>query len=144
MIRVLGLVAVLTVSAVVGARVAASRTIVHRGCPAHFGGRDLRGATADNAIAVARRVVLGHVIENAQGHAIRRTRASYPVIQVVSLETVPALPGQAALARRAARRCAGPAARSSWAVVFTDTESVMCCIRDVRFVIRLRSGWWVY
>jgi hypothetical protein len=27
---------------------------------------------------------------------------------------------------------------------FTDTQSVLCCIQDARFVLRLRDGWCVY
>jgi hypothetical protein len=143
-IHVFAVAAVLAVSAVVGAKVTASPVSIHRGCPAHFASSDLRTVTADEAVAVARRVALEHVVEHNQGRATRRTRSNYPVIEVVSLGHTPALPGQSALAKQAAHRCGRQIARRSWAVVFTDTESVLCCIRDARFVVRLGSGWWVY
>jgi hypothetical protein len=143
-IHVSAVAAVLAIGAVVGARVTTSPVSIHRGCRAHFASWDLRTATADEAVAVARRVVLDHVVEHNQGRATRRTRSNYPVIEVVSLGHTPALQGQSALAKQAAHRCGRQMARASWAVVFTDTEPVLCCIRDARFVIRLRSGWWVY
>ena len=78
------------------------------------------------------------------GVIVRRTVANTPVLEVVELETAPVLPAQQALKRVAARRCGARTARASWAVIFGDTESPICCTKDIRFVVRLENGWWVY
>ena len=97
-----------------------------------------------SVLAVARRVAIDHVVAYYMDHKVRRTVANYPVLEVVELETAPVLPAQQALKRIAARRCGARTARSSWAVIFTDTESPICCTKDIRFVVRLEKGWWVY
>jgi hypothetical protein len=100
--------------------------------------------SVDSVVAVARRVVIDHVVVRYMDHKVRRTVANTPVLEVVELETAPVLPAQQALKRVAARRCGARTARASWAVIFGDTESPICCTKDVRFVVRLENGWWVY
>ena len=117
---------------------------ISRRCPGRFTGYDVRSTSLDSVVAVARRIAIDHVVTQYQGHAVRRTVANYPVLEVVQLETAPVLPAQQTLRRAAARRCGVRTARASWAVIFTDTESPVCCTKDVRFVVRLRSGWWVF
>jgi len=118
--------------------------MIHKGCPAAFTGYDVRATAVDDVLAIARRVAVDHVTETNQERVTRRTTRNYPVEEVVLLSTGPRLRGQRALYRVAAARCGRQSAQASWAVVFTDTESVLCCVKDVRFVVRLRSGWWVY
>ena len=117
---------------------------VLHGCPGRFTGYDVRPTSLDSVVAVARRVAVDHVIAHYQGHAIRRTVANYPVLEAVELVTGPILPAQQTLRRVAARRCGVGTAQASWAVIFTDTESPICCTKDVRFVVHLRNGWWVF
>jgi hypothetical protein len=117
---------------------------ISHGCPGRFTGYDVRPSSLDSVVAVARRVAIDHVIAHYQGHAIRRTVSNYPVLEVVELDTAPVLPSQEALRRVAARRCGLRTAHASWAVIFTDTESPVCCTKDVRFVLHLRNGWWVF
>jgi hypothetical protein len=100
--------------------------------------------SVDSVVTVARRVVIDHVVVRYMDHNIRRTVANTPVLEVVELETAPVLPAQQALKRVAARRCGARTVRWSWAVIFGDTESPICCTKDIRFVVRRESGWWVY
>jgi hypothetical protein len=118
--------------------------LVLRGCPGRFTGYDVRPTSLESVVAVARRVAIDHVVAHYQGHAIRRTVANYPVLEVVELDTAPILPAQQTLRRVAARRCGTRTAQASWAVIFTDTESPVCCTKDIRFVVHLRNGWWVF
>jgi hypothetical protein len=48
------------------------------------------------------------------------------------------------LKRLAVARCGATSAYWAWAVVFTDTQSVVCCLRDIVFVVRLKDGWRVF
>jgi hypothetical protein len=121
-----------------------SESTVHSGCPPPFTGYDTRAALVEDAIAAARTIALDHIVENNQGRITRRTRRNYPVLQAVELATGPALPAQEQFKRIATKRCGHSAALASWAVVFTDTESPVCCIKDLRFAIRLKRGWWVF
>jgi hypothetical protein len=117
---------------------------ISHGCPGRFTGYDVRPTSLESVLAVARRIAIGHVVAHYQGHAIRRTVANYPVLEVVELDTGPTLPAQQTLRRSAVRRCGIRTAQASWAVIFTDTESPVCCTKDVRFVVHLRNGWWVF
>ena len=144
----LGLTLVLALAASSSNQVGSASTTasVRAGCPVRFdGGTEARGSLVDEAVAVARRIAVDHVVENNQGRTTRRTSANYPVLSAIQLRTGPALPGQQTLTALASRRCGHTTAEwTQWAITFTDTESVLCCIRDVRFVIRLDRGWWVY
>jgi hypothetical protein len=117
---------------------------ISHGCPGRFTGYDVRATSLHSVVAVARRVAIDHVVADYQGHAIRRTVANYPVLEVVELDTAPILPAQQTLRRVAARRCGTRTAQASWAVIFTDTESPVCCTKDIRFVVHLRNGWWIF
>lgn len=117
---------------------------ISRGCPGRFAWEEVRATSLDSVVAVARRVAIDHVIATYMDRKVRRTVANYPVLEVVELLTGPALPAQQPLRRQAAHRCGSRAAQASWAVVFTDTESPICCTKDVRFVVHLGNGWWVF
>jgi len=69
---------------------------------------------------------------------------NYPVLEVVQLTESPPVAGSAALRRLAIRRCGETDAYWAWAVVFTDTQTVMCCIRATVFVVRVQHGWRVF
>ena len=88
--------------------------------------------------------MIDHKRENNQGRITRRTATNYPAIQVTELSAVPQLPGATSLKRLASARCGSGTAQFAWAVIFTDTESVLCCIRDIVFVVHVRSGWKVF
>jgi hypothetical protein len=113
-------------------------------CPAGVNENTVRVAPVADVIAAARRVVIDHKRENNQGRITRRTTANNPVIAAIELGGRPALPGSAPLLRLAAKRCGATTARFAWAVVFTDTNSVLCCVRDVVFVVHVKSGWPVF
>jgi hypothetical protein len=113
-------------------------------CPTDVTARSVRPATVDGVIAAARRVVLDHITENNQGRITRRTPANFPVLEVVQLTGFPPLPGSASLKRLAIQRCGKTAANWAWAVVFTDTQSPVCCIREIVFVVRVERGWRVF
>jgi hypothetical protein len=117
---------------------------ISHGCPGRFTGYDVRATSLDSVVAVARRVAIDHVVSDYQGRKVRRTVTNYPVLEVVELDTAQILPAQQTLRRVAARRCGIRTAHASWAVIFTDTESPVCCTKDVRFVVHLTTGWWVF
>jgi hypothetical protein len=119
--------------------------VIHTGCPPAFAGAAAGEMTVDQAMAVARAVAIDHRVDHYQGHAIRRTPANYPVLEVVRFsDGPPVLPGEQALKKIAAKRCGGFTAYFSAAVVFAISQSPVCCLRDTRFVVHLRRGWWVY
>jgi len=120
------------------------RQRVSKGCPGRFAGPAVRPTSLGSVVAVARLVAIDHITSHYQGRSVRRNVVNYPVLEVLELSTGPILPGQQTLRRRAARRCGDRAARSAWAVIFTDSESPICCTEDVRFVIHLKDGWWVF
>jgi hypothetical protein len=113
-------------------------------CPRDVTALSVRPALVDGVIAAARRVVLDHVIENNQGRLTRRTAANFPVLEVVQLGSAPLLPGASSLRRLAIKRCGKINAYWAWAVVFTDTESPVCCLRSIVFVVRVKTGWRVF
>jgi hypothetical protein len=113
-------------------------------CPTDVTARTVRPATVDGVIAAARRVVLDHITEDNQGRITRRTPASFPILEVVQLTGFPPLPGSASLKRLAIRRCGTANAYWAWAVVFTDTQSPVCCLREIVFVVRVERGWRVF
>jgi len=113
-------------------------------CPAGVNAGTVRPAQVDDVIAAARRVVIDDKRENNQGRITRRTAANYPVIVAIELGEPQPLPGSVTLLRRAARSCGQTTARLSWAVIFTDVNSVLCCVRDVVFVVHLDNGWRVF
>jgi hypothetical protein len=123
-----------------------SATGVRAGCPSRFDGRtQARTSLVDQAITAARRIAVDNVVEHNQGRTSPRTRTNYPVLNAIQLRTFPVLPGQQTLIALVSRRCGRTTAKwTQWAITFTDTQSVLCCIRDVRFVIKLDDGWWVY
>jgi hypothetical protein len=47
--------------------------------------------SVDSVVAVARRVVIDHVVVRYMDHKVRRTVANTPVLEVVELETAPVL-----------------------------------------------------
>jgi len=107
-------------------------------------GRTARVSEIDGVLAAARGEVIDHKTENNQGRVTRRTAANFPVIEAVQLGDAPLLPGAASLTRLAVARCGKLAAYYAWAVVFTDTQSVVCCIREIVFVVHVKSGWKVF
>jgi hypothetical protein len=114
-------------------------------CPHDVNALSVRPATVDGVIAAARRVVLDHITENNQGRVTRRTATNFPILEVVQLEGSPQLPGSSSTLRRmAVGRCGKTNAYWAWAVVFTDTQSPVCCLREIVFVVRIKSGWRVF
>jgi len=130
--------------AVFGLRFPQDTQAASGGCPLGANGRTARVAQVDGVLAAARRAVIDHKSENIQGQVTRRTTANFPVIEVVELSSGPPVPGQEALTRIAISRCGKLAAHYSWAVIFTDTQSVLCCVREIVFVVLLKHGWNVY
>jgi hypothetical protein len=54
------------------------------------------------------------------------------------------LPGARSLKQIAVKRCGAKNAVSAWAVVYTDTLSPVCCLRDIVFVVRVKNGWRIF
>jgi hypothetical protein len=102
------------------------------------------GATADQVLAVARRVNHREVT-HYQGRAERRTRLNTPVQGLVmnlgdlSLN----VPGRQPLAARAKRHC-GNLGLAGSAVTFTDTLSPVCCQTFTLFVAKGSRAWIVF
>jgi hypothetical protein len=119
------------------------RMVVARGCPALKDVNPTQGL-AEQAIAAAQAIVIDHKVAHVQGRTYRRNSANTPLIQVVKLGELPLLPGQRALQRVATRRCGNEIARWSFAVVFGDQATVMCCIRTTVFAVHVKNGWRVY
>jgi hypothetical protein len=114
-----------------------------RRCPTDVNALSVRPALVDGVIRAARRVVV-RGWENNQGRITRRTVATNPILEVVQLTGYPPLPGSRALKRMAIRHCGKTNATWAWAVVFTDTQSPVCCLREVVFVVRVKNGWRVF
>ena len=140
---VLAVVSALAAASFVVESTTAAATTARR-CPAGINGRTVRPASVDRVLAIARRVVIDHKIENNQGRITRRTAANYPVIEVTELSAVLRLPGAESLRRLASARCGSETAQFAWAVIFTDTQSVLCCIREIVFVVHVKDGWKVF
>jgi len=115
-----------------------------RHCPSGVNGRTVLLADVNSVVTAARAVVIDHKTETNQGRVTKRTVVNYPVVEAVDLSQLSTLRGAAWLRRLAAERCGGVNARYAWAVVFRDANSVLCCVRDVVFVVHLRSGWSVF
>ena len=141
--RVLAVVAALAAASFVVESTTAARTTARR-CPSGVNGRTVRPVSVNGVLAAARRVVIDHKSENNQGRITRRTAANYPVIEVTELSAVPRLPGAESLKRLASARCGSETAQFAWAVIFTDTQSVLCCIREIVFVVHVKNGWKVF
>jgi hypothetical protein len=121
----------------------ARRLLVSKGCP---DSSDWRGFGVDEAIAVARHVVIDGKVVHYQGRTTRLTKANYPVVQTVVIGRYanPGLARPRSLAREAKRRCANLAAGWVWAIVFHDSLSPMCCSYPVAFVARTERGFYVF
>jgi hypothetical protein len=102
------------------------------------------GATADQVIAVARRVNHREVT-HYQGVAQRRTRWNTPVQGLVMNVSDHSLqvPGRQALAARARRRC-GQLGMAASAVTFYDSLSTVCCQTFTLFVAKGTRAWIVF
>jgi hypothetical protein len=121
----------------------ASVPVTERRCPSDVNALTVRPALVDGVVSAARHVVVQGT-ENNQGRITRRTNASNPILAVMALTSYPPLPGAGTLKRMAIRRCGKTNAFWAWAVVFTDTQSPVCCIREVVFVVRVKNGWRVF
>jgi hypothetical protein len=139
--RLVGLVIVLIAAgaAALAAIGDASRPAVHVGCPPHFSYQQVQASLLDGAISTARKIVIDHRTETNQGRVSKRTSSNYYLSEVVILYG-----SRGALFRTASHRCGVGIAKASWALVFHDGESLIATNSDVRFALRLKSGWWVY
>jgi hypothetical protein len=112
-------------------------------CPRAADRLHVVGATADEVIAVAR-AVNRREVTHYQGRAERRTDVNTPVVQLVmDLRDVEPLPGKAAVARRAVRRC-GKVGLDADAVTFRESLSPVCCLTFTLFVARGARAWIVF
>jgi hypothetical protein len=143
LLLVLGAV-VMSIALVLRTSIDASALPRQARCPSDVTALSVRPALVDGVIAAARRVVLDHKTENNQGRITRRTATNFPVLEVVQFSDLPPLPGSSSLLRLATARCGKAVAHWAWAVVFTDTQSPVCCLREVVFVVRIRTGWRVF
>lgn len=102
------------------------------------------GATADQVIAVARRVNHREVT-HYQGRAVRRTRWNTPVQSLIMNLSDHSLyvPGRRALAARAKKRC-GKLGVATSAVTFHDSLNVLCCQTFTVFVAKGMRAWIVF
>jgi hypothetical protein len=112
-------------------------------CP-RAGDRVEAGASADDVIAVARRVNHREVT-HYQGRTERRTRWNTPVQGLVMdlYDDSLYVPGRRALAGRAKKRC-GKLALATSAVTFHDGLSPICCQTFTLFVAKGSRAWIVF
>jgi hypothetical protein len=113
-------------------------------CPRAGDGHEHRLTSADEVIAVARRVNHREVT-HYQGRAERRNRWNTPVEGLVMFLNDHTLdvPGRRVLAVRAKQRC-GKLGLASSAVTFYDTLSPVCCQTFTLFVAKGKSAWIVF
>jgi hypothetical protein len=113
-------------------------------CPGAGDGHEHRLTSADQVIAVARRVNHREVT-HYQGRAERRTRWNTPVQGLVMFLNTQSLdlPGRRVLAAGAKQRCGKPGLASS-AVTFYDTLSPVCCQTFTLFVAMGGRAWIVF
>jgi hypothetical protein len=113
-------------------------------CPRVGDAHEHRFASADQVIAVARRVNHREVT-HYQGRAERRTRWNTPVQGLVMFlnDRTLHVPGHRMLAARAKQRCGEPGLASS-AVTFYDSLSPVCCQTFTLFVARGSRAWIVF
>jgi hypothetical protein len=116
---------------------------IRRGCPS-VGPGNARAVAVDQVIATARRVVIDHRTEKVQVDRYRLNEKTTPVLEAVMLGELPRLPGTSTLRRLAKRRCGATDPTYTWAVVFGDTISVVCCLRTTLFVAPTKQGWFVF
>jgi hypothetical protein len=121
----------------------AAAAAVRRGCPT-IGPGNARSVAVDQVIVTARRVVTDHRSEEVQGRRYRLNNKTTPVLEAVMLGGLPPLPGNRPLARMAKHRCPHTNVAYTWAVVFGDTISVVCCLRATVFVAATKSAWFVF
>jgi hypothetical protein len=113
-------------------------------CPRAGDGHEHRLTSADEVIAVARRVNHREVT-HYQGRAERRNRWNTPVqglVMFVNDHTLD-IPGRRVLAVRAKQRC-GKLGLASSAVTFYDTLSTVCCQTFTLFVAKGKRAWIVF
>jgi hypothetical protein len=113
-------------------------------CPRTGDGHEHRFTSADEVIAVARRVNHREVT-HYQGRAVRRNRWNTPVEGLVMFLNDHTLdvPGRRVLAARAKQRC-GKLGLASSAVTFYDTLNVICCQTFTLFVAKGKRAWIVF
>jgi hypothetical protein len=113
-------------------------------CPRAGDGHMHRFASADQVIAVARRVNHREVT-HYQGRAERRTRWNTPVQGLVMFLNDHTLdvPGRRVLAARAKKRC-GKLGLATSAVTFHDSLSTVCCQTFTLFVAKGSRAWIVF
>jgi hypothetical protein len=137
------LLAVVVVHAGSSAESAAAPRPIKKSCP-RVGPGNASLVTVDQVIATARRVVVDHHTEEIQGHRYRLNEKTTPVLEAVMLGDSPPLPGRRSLARLAKSRCPKTDPTYTWAVVFGDTISVVCCLRTTVFVAATKRAWFVF
>jgi hypothetical protein len=138
-----GLGAAVAIAARPSAEARARPAPIRRGCPV-VGPGNARAVPVDEVIAAARRVVIDHRTEKVQGRRYRLSEKTTPVLEAVMLGDAPPLPGSGALRRLAKRRCPMTDPTYTWAVVFGDTISVVCCLRTTVFVAPTKQGWFAF
>jgi hypothetical protein len=113
-------------------------------CPRAGDGHEHRITSADQVIAVARRVNHRDVT-HYQGRAVRRNRWNTPVqglVMFLSDDTLD-VAGRRMLAARAKKRC-GRLGLATSAVTFYDSLSPICCQTFTLFVAMGSRAWIVF
>jgi len=105
--------------------------------------RALRHSTPSQAVrAAVRAAIRADPVISTQGGRVARSPASLDPIAVVRSGSE-LLPEARRFHREAVRRCGrdSVATRAAWAVVFSETRSVLCCETWTIFVVRTDRGW---
>jgi len=120
---------------------------IHVGCPSPGEHVGIVGASFNDVVAAAQRV-LYREITHYQGRRERRTAINTPVAAVVielGFLNPPRLQGQRDLLVRATKLCGKHVASFSSAVMFTDGLNVVCCLPPITlFVVRTDRSLRVY
>jgi hypothetical protein len=100
--------------------------------------------TVEEVVAAARSRVVGQMT-HYQGRSTRRTARNTPVSTVfMFIGPTRFSPGAAQMGRWARQKCGSRIAQASHGVVFHDSLSVIADAVVVKFVVKTRSGIWVY
>lgn len=149
--RILAAVAVLMVIAAAGTAAAVTVTPAPHGtqalqrCPTRV---IAANASLDDALTVARRLLIAGKTVTSQGQTVRLTHRNTPILAVARIFPAghrPAMPGAEALRRTAERRCGAATARQSWAIVINYTYgSVASTNVWTWYIVQTRDGWKYY
>jgi hypothetical protein len=101
--------------------------------------QQVQASSIDGAISAARKIVIDHRTETNQGRVSKRTAPNYYLSEVVILYG-----SRGALFRTASHRFTIVKDERPRSLRNPDSTPLIATNSDVRFALRVKSGWWVY